>query len=168
MAAPVISYFTPPYGPTGQWVYIFGSNFVDGGTSVFYDNVQQSSVYVYDQSQLGFYVTPGVTGLSVFTVTTSGGLSNSNDQFLIQSPGTDPVIYYITPYSNPSVNWVYVYGDGFIFNETTVSYNDGLDDFQAPRVMVYSPTQLGFSKDSIGDSISSIVVATTIGTTFYP
>ena len=164
MASPVISNFSPSLGPVGQWVYIFGSNFIGGDTRVFFDDTEVPSITVYDDGQLGFWL-PDTTSVSgKFKVVTSDGEVTSVDSFIVGIPLTSPEIYKLVPHSDPDVNWTYISGDGFVCEETTVSYNSG----GSIKAMVYSPDSLGFEKVNITDVITTLSVTTPNGTASYP
>ena len=164
MSAPTISYFSPTTGPVGQWVYIFGSGFVQDQTTVFFDSVEATDVTVYNDTQLGFTLPSSNVTSGLFKVINVDGEVSSSDQFTVGVPSAPPIVSGFKAHSDSSINWTYVYGDYFVFGQTTVSYNN-TDQKDA---MVYSPNCLGFEKNDVADEITTLTVVTPNGTVSYP
>ena len=82
--APTVTGISPTLGPTGQWVYVFGSNFVGGQTTVSMGGKSLIGVNVYGPDQLGFTVPDTATGASNITVTTPNGSATSTQVFTVK------------------------------------------------------------------------------------
>jgi hypothetical protein len=68
---------------------------------------------------------------------------------------TPPIINSISPTIGPSNQWVYLFGSGFVKDETQVYFNA----IQCNNVMVYSESQCGFhlSEDASGIGVFKVV-----------
>jgi hypothetical protein len=139
VGAPTVTGFSPNLGPPGQWVYVFGSNFVHGNTFITFAGKSGIEAMVYGPDQLGFYIPQGSGGFSRITVTTPNGQMESTEGFAIGIPQDPPIFTRLHEYEG--FNWVYLDGANFVYGDTTVRFNN-TDTIQAH---VYGPSSLGFT-----------------------
>jgi hypothetical protein len=137
---PTIERFYPSLGPPGQWVYVFGDGFATNQTSVSLAQTTGISTTVYGPTQLGFRVPVGASGVSAIELGTPNGTAVSTGHFTIGVPSSSPIATTVRPSFGPTGQWVYVYGENFMFGQTTVSVG-GVSNIAAT---VYGPDQLGF------------------------
>lgn len=161
---PTITGFSPNLGPVGQWTYIFGTDFVPGDTTIYFGDIQGSDVMFYDTNQIGFTMPLESTGSNFIKVVTPEGEVTSLDQFTIGTPITPPTVtsYQLHP---TELDWMYVNGENFVCNQTSISYNSGsvVDGYTNIESFVYSPISLGFKIINPTDVVSSITVTTPYG-----
>lgn len=86
ITATKVTGINPALGPVGQWVYVFGDNFVGGQTTVSMGGVSAIATNVYGPTQLGFTVPSGASGSGPITVTTPNGTATSTAVFTISNP----------------------------------------------------------------------------------
>jgi hypothetical protein len=70
---PFIASISPASGPASTWLYVHGSDFVSGHTTVSYAGITDIQPTVYSADQLAFTVPPDATESSKVTVTTPSG-----------------------------------------------------------------------------------------------
>jgi hypothetical protein len=158
--ATTIAQVNPLLGPVGQWVYVFGSNFVTGQTTVSVGGVSGISASVYGADQLGFAIPSGAAGVSRVIVTSPNGSATSEQMFTVGVPIGATTVTQISPQLGPAGQWVYVYGNNFVSGQTTVS----IGGVSAVPATVYSATQLGFAVPTASVGSSRIVVTGPNGT----
>ena len=56
MAAPTITSLSTTIGPAHQWIYIFGTDFVEAQTQVYFNELSCDPVAVFNTTQIGFYL----------------------------------------------------------------------------------------------------------------
>lgn len=134
---PQLTRFSPQMGPVGQWVYLFGENFVFGQTSVQVAGIAAESVLVYSPETAGFRLPAGATGSVQIRVETPNGSAIAPEHFLVGSPSGVPRISDFREYEGH--NWIYLSGENFVHGETRVE----IDDYHAIAT-VYGPDSLGF------------------------
>ena len=156
---PTVGWISPNLGPVGQWVYVGGTGFVTGQTTIAVGGVSGISAFVYGSTQLGFTVPDGATGASPITVTTPFGSASSSEFYTVGVPTEPPTITSVYPILGPVGQWVYVNGTGFVRDFTTVSFA-GI--FNIPS-LVYGPTGLGFTIPEGSTGTSKLIVTTPNG-----
>jgi hypothetical protein len=78
---PFIAAISPASGPAGTWLYVHGSDFVSGHTTVSYAGISDIQPTVYSADQLAFTIPPDATESSSVTVSTPSGDSTSTAVF---------------------------------------------------------------------------------------
>jgi hypothetical protein len=73
MASPTITSLSTTIGPANQWIYIFGTDFVDGQTQIYFNELVCDPVAVFNTTQIGFYLNSEATGSGFFKVVTPEG-----------------------------------------------------------------------------------------------
>lgn len=160
MNSPIINSLSTTSGPANQWIYLFGENFVQNQTSVYFNNIQCEQVFVFSDTQLGFYLTSDAQGTGYFKVMTPEGQFTSDIQYTVVSPSLPPTVTNLR--NHPNTNWVYVDGTEFVYGQTTVTY-----DGKTVNVFVYTPESGGFAKVSSDDVIITINLTTPNGSATY-
>ncbi len=158
MAAPTITSLSTTIGPANQWIYLFGTEFVDTQTQVYFETLECSPVAVFSSTQIGFYLNPSATGSGYFKVVTPDGEVTSDILYTVGSPTLPPTVTDLRDHPNPDVNWVYVDGTEFVSGQTTLEY-----DGKTVDVFVYTVNNGGFAKVDPSDSVSSVVLTTPNG-----
>ncbi|QUV86159.1 FG-GAP repeat protein [Chloracidobacterium sp. E] len=151
---PIISNFTPPAGPVGTVVSIFGTNFADVLTVRF--NGVAATFSVSNTTQITATVPAGAT-TGPITVTTTGGTATATPNFIVTTGPTPPIISNFTPPSGPVGTVVNIFGANFA-NVTNVRFNGVNATFT-----VASPTQITATVPA-GTTTGPITVTTTGGT----
>lgn len=117
---PAISGFWPGSGPVGTFVFVFGTNFLPGQTSVAVNAIPAPLVHVLDANLLIFMLPPGVTS-GLIEVTTPYGSALSATNFGV--PLTGLQITGVSPLQTEVGSMVFVFGNGFAGYGTKVSVN---------------------------------------------
>lgn len=156
---PTINDFRPHSGPVDQWTYVFGTGFIDNDAIVYVGGVTCNPVTYYDSTQIGFAIPDGVSGENTIRVVTSEGECTSSGVFTVATPTIPPTITSIEVYPVAEYDWVYVNGDGFVYDDTGICYNGNLDIIPTT---VYSPFSCGFKKND-GDTVMSLKLTTPNG-----
>lgn len=159
---PTVSGFSPDLGPVGQWVYVSGTNFVWGQTTVEIAGVAGITAAIYGPNSLGFTVPSGASGSSPITVTTPFGTAISAASYTIGVPSGQPKIERLREYIG--YNWVYVSGENFVNGQTKVKIGN---DYEV-NAAVYSPTSLGFRPSEDWTEAPTLKVLTPNGQAVYP
>ena len=162
MASPTITSLSTTFGPPGQWVYIFGTDFVDGQTQVYFNNIAAEPVAVFSPTNIGFYLPSEVSGTGYFKVVTPEGEVTSNILYTVGSPTQPPVITAVREHPVKESSWIYIDGNNFVARNTTLTYNGNVCD-----VFVYKPESAGFKRINPSDQITSITLTTPNGSTQY-
>jgi hypothetical protein len=162
MAAPTITSLSTTIGPANQWIYIFGTDFVENQTEVYFNDLVCTPVAVFNTTQIGFYLNSEATGTGVFKVVTPEGEFISDIQYTVGSPTLPPTVTDLRDHPNPDVNWVYVDGTEFVSGATTIEY-----DGKTVQVFVYTVEHGGFAKVDPADQVASIVLTTPNGSTSF-
>jgi len=81
---PTITSLSPVSGPVGQWVYIRGSEFVHGATTVSVGGKLATRAGVYGPESMAFGVPDGLSGDVTVTVKTPNGATESPIKFRIE------------------------------------------------------------------------------------
>jgi hypothetical protein len=157
-APPTATTVSPQLGPVGQWVYVNGTNFVTGQTTIAMGGISGITAGVYGPTSLGFTVPAGATGATPITVTTPYGSATTTQSYTVGVPTGPPTISLIKKYSGH--NWVYVSGTEFVSGQTTVQ----IDGTYSSAAVVYGPTTLGFTPNSNWAAASEIRITTPNGT----
>jgi hypothetical protein len=156
---PTITSFAPSEGPGNQWIYMFGTNFVNGNTQIYFNTSSCSPVYVYTDTQIGFSIPSDVDTNGIFAVVTPNGEFTSSIEYIFAPATLTPTVTSLRDHPDPSSNWVYVDGTQFVNNQTTLTY----DDNKTVNVFVYSTIAGGFSKINVDDAITSVLLTTPHG-----
>ncbi|WP_198539665.1 IPT/TIG domain-containing protein, partial [Chloracidobacterium thermophilum] len=151
---PIISNFTPPAGPVGTVVNIFGSNFANV-TNVRFNGVN-ATFTVASTTQITATV-PAEATTGPITVTTTGGTATATPNFIVTTGPTPPIITNFTPPSGPVGTVVSIFGANFA-NVTNVRFNGVNATFT-----VASTTQITATVPA-GATTGPITVTTTGGT----
>ncbi|ELR17576.1 prepeptidase C-terminal domain containing protein [Acanthamoeba castellanii str. Neff] len=113
-SAPAVTGFSTLMGPPGQWLYVYGSNFLTGpgNTSLYLvsalspDSISNPvPLHVYDSNSFGF---------------TDGKSEPSKQVFAIGVPINPPTVRGFSRTSGGNDCWLYVYGDNFVVGQTQV------------------------------------------------
>jgi len=156
---PTIRSFTPTEGPANQWIYMYGTNFITGNTQVYFNTSSCSTVYVYNDTQIGFSIPTNVDTNGIFKVVTPDGEFTSSIEYIFAPASLTPTVTCLRDHPDPSSNWVYVDGTQFANDQTTLTY----DTNNIVNVYVYSTTAGGFSKINVDDVITSVLLTTPYG-----
>ena len=156
---PTIRSFTPPEGPSNQWIYMYGTNFITGNTQVYFNTSSCSPVYVYNDTQIGFSIPTDVDTNGIFKVVTPDGQFTSSIEYIFAPASLTPTVTCLRDHPDPISNWVYVDGTQFVNDQTTLTY----DTNNIINVFVYSTTAGGFSKINVDDVITSVLLTTPYG-----
>jgi hypothetical protein len=156
---PTVGWISPNLGPVGQWIYVGGTGFVAGQTTIAVGGVSGISAFVYSSTQLGFTLPDSAVGTSPITVTTPFGSSSSSELYTVGVPTEPPTITSVYPQLGPVGQWVYVNGTGFVRDFTTVSFA-GISNIPS---LVYGPTGLGFTIPEGSAGTSKLIVTTPNG-----
>ncbi|QUW01563.1 FG-GAP repeat protein [Chloracidobacterium sp. MS 40/45] len=151
---PIISNFTPPAGPVGTVVSIFGTNFADVLNVRF--NGVAATFSVSNTTQITATVPAGAT-TGPITVTTTGGTATATPNFIVTTGPTPPIITNFTPPSGPVGTVVSIFGANFA-DVLNVRFNAVNATFT-----VVSPTQITATVPA-GATTGPITVTTTGGT----
>jgi hypothetical protein len=162
MAAPTITSLSTTIGPANQWIYIFGTDFVDGQTQIYFNELVCDPVAVFNTTQIGFYLNSEATGSGFFKVVTPEGEFTSDIEYTVGSPSLPPTVTDLRDHPNPDVNWVYVDGTEFVSGQTTIEY-----DGKTVEVFVYTVDHGGFAKVDPADQVVSIVLTTPNGSVSF-
>jgi hypothetical protein len=157
--ATTVTSFGPTLGPVGQWVYVYGTNFVAGQTTVTMGGVASIATNVYDSNSLGFTVPSGAVGTTSIVVTSPNGSATSTQTFTVGAPTGAPTLSQITVELGPIGQLVGVYGSNFISGQTTVAVG-GVSSIVAN---VGSPDYLQFTVPNGATGTTHIVVTTPSG-----
>jgi hypothetical protein len=156
---PTVSSIYPTLGPAGQWVYVHGSGFVAGSTTISVGGISNIDAHVYADSQLGFTLPDGASGTTFVSVTTPNGTATSAQQYTVGIPTSPPAVSRISPTLGPAGQWVYVFGDNFVFDHTTAAVG-GVSNIPA---YVYGSDQLGFTVPENAEGMTHIEIFTPFG-----
>ncbi len=152
---PLISSFSPPSGPVGTSVTIFGDNF--GGTQAVRFNGVNATFTVNSSTQITATVPVGAT-TGPITVTTPAGTATSQTPFVVTgAPASPPTIASFSPQSGPVGTSVVVLGANFGGTQA-VRFNGVNATFT-----VNSPTQITATVP-VGATTGPITVTTPAGT----
>jgi flagellar hook-basal body complex protein FliE len=151
---PIISNFTPPSGPVGTVVNIFGANFANVLNVRF--NGVNATFTVASTTQITATVPAGAT-TGPITVTTTGGTATATPDFIVTTGPTPPIISNFTPPSGPVGTVVNIFGANFA-NVLNVRFNGVNATFT-----VASTTQITATVPA-GATTGPITVTTTGGT----
>jgi hypothetical protein len=162
MAAPTITSLSTTIGPANQWIYLFGTEFVEGQTQVYFNTLECTPVAVFSTEQIGFYLNAESTGTGYFKVVTPDGEAISDILYTVGSPTVPPTVTDLRDHPNPDVNWVYVDGTEFVSGQTTIEYSGKIVD-----VFVYTVTSGGFAKVDPTDTVETITLTTPNGSTSF-
>jgi hypothetical protein len=154
---PTATAISPTLGPIGQWVYVTGSNFVNGNTTISFSGISGIVATVYSPTSLGFAIPPGAAGTKAISVTTPNGSATTLQQFTVGIPDGPPLFTRLREYEG--FNWIYMTGVNFVHGQTTIR----LDDLYSTSATVYSPTSLGFTPSSSWRNSKRISIATPNG-----
>ncbi len=139
---PTISNFTPPAGPVGTVVNIFGTNFANVLTVRF--NGVAATFSVSNTTQITATVPAGAT-TGPITVTTTGGTATATPNFIVTTGPTPPIISNFTPPAGPVGTVVNIFGANFA-NVTNFTNAGNVTNVQFNGVnatfTVVSPTQI--------------------------
>jgi hypothetical protein len=160
MTTPTITSLSTTLGPSHQWVYVVGTNFVQNNTQFYFNNIPCTSVAVYDDTNAGFYMPENISGTGNIKVVTPNGEYTSDIQFVVGVPTQPPTVLNVRPH--PNVNWVYVDGTEFVSGQSTVTYGSN-----TVNLFVYTTSSGGFAKANPSDTISSITLTTPYGSVNY-
>lgn len=160
MSLPTITALSTNIGPTNQWIYIFGTNFVENQTSVFFNSLDCGKIYVFSDEQLGLYLPADASGTGFFKVITPDGEFTSDIEYTVGTATLPPTVTDLRDHPDPTSKWVYVDGTEFVSGETTVTYDNGN---KTVSVFVYTLTSGGFAKVDVDDVISTITLTTPNG-----
>ncbi len=130
---PIISNFTPPAGPVGTVVNIFGSNFANV-TNVRFNGIN-ATFTVVSTTQITATV-PAEATTGPITVTTTGGTATATPDFIVTTAPTPPTLTSFSPASGPVGTVVTLTGTNFL-NVSSVTFGD-----LPARFTILSPTQL--------------------------
>jgi hypothetical protein len=153
---PSLSSVMPKLGPSGQWVYVMGGNFIKGATTVSGQGFAEIDAFVYAEDQLGFELPDTAFGAFKLTVITPLGSVTSNEIYTVGVPTGSPVVLSVSPLLGPVGQWIYVVGTNFVHGGTFVAIA-GIVGISA---YVYGPDQLGFELPE-GAADDSVVTVTT-------
>lgn len=156
---PTITSFAPTSGPSGQWIYMFGTHFIVGDTHIYFNTSKCDPVYVYNNNQIGFSIPTDVNTNGTFTVVTSNGEFTSSIKYVFAPATLTPTVTNLRDHPDPNSNWVYVDGTQFVNDQTTLTY----DNNKTVNVFVYTTTSGGFSKIDVNDIITSVLLTTPYG-----
>ena len=157
--ATTLSSFSPNLGPVGQWVYVYGSNFVSGQTTISMGGVSSIPTTLYDSSSLGFTVPLGAAGTTNIVVTSPNGSATSTQTFTVGVPVGLPTITQITADLGPVGQLVGIYGSNFVNGQTMVT----MGGVSSIPTQVGSPGYLQFTVPLGATGISNVVVTTPNG-----
>lgn len=158
MASPTITSLSTTLGPAGQWLYVYGTDFVEGQTQAYFNNLVCEPVAVFNTTSIGFYVSSEATGTGHFKVVTPEGQFTSDILYTVGSPSLPPTITGLREHPNQEVNWTYIDGTNFVGRNTTVTYNGNTIE-----VFIYTPESGGFKKTDATDEITNITLTTPNG-----
>lgn len=108
---PVISRFTPSFGPVGQQVVIDGDNFITNGTTVRLNGTNVASVSVVSKTQLRVVVQNNASS-GVFTIGTAFGTNSSASNFVVT--GGAPHVSSFDPPIGTAGTLVLINGGNFL------------------------------------------------------
>jgi hypothetical protein len=154
---PSVSSISPTLGPTGQWVYVSGVNFVFGQTTAAVGGVSNISSTVYGPDKLGFTVPNGASGMTYIVVTTPFGTAQSVQRYQVGIPTNPPTVSQVDEYEG--FDWVYVAGRNFVNGQTSVRVGPS---YQTSG-LVYRPESLGFTPPTNWYDLNILVVTTPFG-----
>lgn len=160
MPTPTITALSTNIGPSHQWIYIFGTNFVPDQTTVFFNTLNCGNVFVFSDIQLGIYLASDATGSGFFKVVTPEGEYTSDIEYTVASPTLPPTVTDLRDHPDPSSKWVYVDGTEFVSGQTTITYDNGS---KTVDVFVYTVNSGGFAKVDLADTITTITLTTPNG-----
>ena len=158
MGSLTVTGVSPLLGPPGQWVYVSGSGFVEGVTTVSVGGVEGVPTQFYDTDQIGFTVPAGATGSGPVEVVTGEQRALSTSVFTVGTPTEPPVVTGLSPAEARPGDWVYVSGSGFVNGATTVVVG-GMEITGG----VYGPSQLGFTVPELPAGPTEVRVRTDHG-----
>ncbi len=155
---PTITSFSPLLGPSSQWIYVYGSNFVGGQTYVTIAGLEDIQVSaVYSPGNLGFRLPHGaLEGYTYITIRTPYGEATSDDQYFVGIPLGPPEINSLSIYFG--AEWIYLSGANFVTGQTEIKIGESI-----MNATVYSPESLGFAPIQNWTSFNKIIVETPNG-----
>lgn len=155
---PTISSFSPNLGPSSQWIYVSGSNFVGGQTYVTIASLEEFSVSaVYSPESLGFRLPyNALDGYTYITIRTPYGEATSDEQYFVGIPLGTPEINNLRIYTG--ADWIYLSGANFVTGQTEIKIGENI-----MNATVYSPESLGFTPVQNWTSFNKIIVKTPNG-----
>jgi hypothetical protein len=156
---PTVTSVATTLGPVGQWVYVYGTNFVSGQTTISMGGVTSIPTSVGAPTGLGFAVPTGATGSGPITVVTPNGSASSSEIFTVGVPSGPPTVTSFSPNSGFVGQWTNVYGTNFVFGQTTISMG-GMTSILA---IVSGPTSLNFAVPVGSSGTGPITVITPNG-----
>jgi hypothetical protein len=156
---PTITRFSPSLGPSSQWIYVWGSNFVGGQTYVTIAGLEDIYVSaVYSPGSLGFRLPyNALEGYTYITVRTPFGEATSDGQYYVGIPLGPPEINSLRIYFG--ADWIYLKGKNFVAGQTKIKIGE-----QIMNAAVYSQNNLGFAPIQNWTSFDKIIVETPNGT----
>lgn len=154
---PKVTGFWPGAGAANSFIFVFGAGFVPNQTQVSVNGISASLAQVLDASLLIFVLPPGDTS-GIITVTTPGGAASSSTPFGVPLSGL--TITGLWPGEGPVNTVVFVFGSGFVANQTQVSLNGT----SAPLVQTLDPTLLLFVAPP-GATTGTVTVTTPVTST---
>ena len=134
---PKVTGFWPGTGAANSFIFVFGAGFAPNQTQVSVNGISASLAQVLDASLLIFVLPLGDTA-GIITVATPGGTASSSTPFGV--PLTGLTITGLWPGEGPVNTVVFVFGSGFVANQTQASLNG----ISAPLVQTLDPTLLLF------------------------
>lgn len=117
---PVMSGFWPGSGPPNTFVFIFGSYFTSD-SQVYVNGVRAPNVQFVDANTLIFML-PGGNTFGPVSVITPNGSATSSTSF--DAPLSGLQISGIWPGTGPVGTFEFVFGSGFVLNQSSVSVGD--------------------------------------------
>jgi len=165
MASPTITGLSTTIGPANQWINLFGTNFVQDQTNIYFNELDCGKVNVFADTQLGFNLSQNASGTGFFKVVTPDGEYTSDIEYTVSSPTQPPVVTDVRDHPDPTSKWVYVDGSEFVSGQTEVTYE--FNGTQTVSVFVYTIYAGGFAKVNIDDVITSITLTTPNGSCVF-
>lgn len=156
---PSVTSVSPRLGPSGQWIYLRGANFIEESTTVSGQGFTEIDAHVYAEDQLGFELPESAFGSFKITVTTPLGSVTSADVYTVGVPTEVPAVSAVSPLLGPVGQWIYVSGLNFVHGGTFVAIA-GVVGISAH---VYGPDQLGFELPEGATGASPVTVETPNG-----
>lgn len=153
---PSILSFSPTLGPSGQWIYLNGNNFVWGQSIVRMGEAVVTNVTVYGPTSLGFTAPSGVSGAVPISIETPFGTAISSGVYTFGVPTGSPVVTSFREYVGH--NWVYANGSNFVWGQTYLKFGES-----NVSAVVYSPEQLGFAPPVDWQKVNVVKITTPSG-----
>lgn len=158
---PTITALSTTIGPVNQWLYIFGTNFIAEQTNILFNDLNCGNIYVFNDTQLGFYLPSDATGTGVFKVVTPNGEFTSDIQYTVGSATLPPTVTDVRDHPDVTSKWVYVDGSEFVSGQSTITYE--FNGTKTVDLFVYTLNSGGFAKVDVDDVITSITLTTPNG-----